>query len=366
MKRRFVGTVLVGFGVLFLILAVGLPFYVAPRVTKLPNDLRACPAPNEAQPSGCLKPSVAEAANATFLQITADGAAIRHGTLRSTTEVLPRPDVTASWQKSGKLSDDVVVWDVYSNGTWVETRELISAYSTELALDRVSGAAVAWDGQWLDDADLTAKGIRPSNVKYEGQIYKFPFGTEKIDYKMFDRDLRKALPVKFKEVTTVGGVEAYKFEQVITKEDITPPASSLSALVKAFAPGATTGKVLYSNTREVWIEPTTGAFVDVRERPLKVLVPDVGAETTLLEADFRYTKTTVDNSVSSASNNVSRLKLLNLYGPVVFGILALLLIVGGLLLARRGQPQTFDSSAWEDDLPDPRHRLREEQVGSYE
>jgi len=364
-KRRFVGTVLVGFGVLFLILAVGLPFYVAPMVTKLPNDLRACPAPNEAQPSGCLKPSVADAANATFLQITGSGATIRHGTLRSTTEVLPRPDVTASWQKSGKLSDDAVVWDVYSSATWVETRELISAYSTELALHRVSGAAIAWDGQWLDDADLTAKNVRPSNVNYEGQIYKFPFGTEKIEYKMFDRDLRKALPVKFKEVSTVGGVEAYKFEQIIDKQDITPPASSLSALISAFAPGATTGKVLYSNTREVWIEPVTGAFVDVRERPLKVLVPDVGAETTLLEADFKYTKSTVDNSVASASNNVSRLKLVNLYGPIAFGILAVLLIVGGGLLMMRRKPDEFDASAWQDDLPDPRHRLRQD-VGSYE
>lgn len=366
MKRRFAGTVLVGFGVLFLVLAIGLPLYVAPTVTKLPNDLRACPAPDQPQPSGCLKPSVAEASSASFLQIKDGELAIRRGTLRSTTEVVPRPDLTADWQESGKLGDDAVVWDVYGSTEWVETNESISAYSTELALDRVSAEAVDWDGQWIDDAALGADRVPKRNIEYAGQTYKFPFGTEKKEYKIFDRDLRQALPVQFREVANVAGVEAYRFEQVIDKQELTPPAASLAALLSAFAPKATTAKVQYSNTREVWIEPTTGAYLNVRERQLKVLVPDTGAPTTLLDADFKYTQGTVDNSVDAASNNVSRLKLLTLYGPIVLGLLAVLAIVGGLLLALRRTRPEFDTTAWDSVLPNPRHRLRDDGTGSPE
>jgi len=363
-KRRFVGTVLVGFGVLFLVLAIGLPVYVAPAVTRLPNDLQACPAADKPQPSGCIKPSVAEAAGATFLQIKDGKPAIQRGTLRSTTEVLPRADVTAAWQRSGKLGDDAVVWDVYGTAVWTETKEVISAYSTELALDRASAAAIDWDGQWLDDADLGPGKTPLRNVKYEGQTYKFPFGTDKIEYKIFDRDLRRALPARFREVTSVNGVEAYKFDQVIDKQELAVPAASLGVLLSTFAPGATSAKVLYSNTREVWVEPTTGAYLNVRERQLKTLVPDTGSETTLLDADFRYTTATIDNSVKSASNNVNRLKLVNLYGPIVFGILAVLAIVGGLLLARRRESPTFKTGAWDETLPKSRHRLRGEATGS--
>lgn len=365
MKRRFAGTVLVGFGVLFLVLAVGLPFYVAPTVTKLRYDLRACPAPDKPQPSGCVKPSVAEAPGATFLQIKGAKPSIQRGTLRSTTEVVPRADITANWQRSKKLGDDAFVWDVYGTTIWVETNEVISAYSTEFAVDRVSAAALDWDGQWLDDANLGAAIVPRRNVKYEGQTYKFSFGTGKVEYKIFDRDLRQALPARFKEVTSVNGADAYKFEQVIDKRELTPSASSLRTLLTTFAPDATTGKVLYSNTREVWVEPTTGAYLNARERQLKVFVPDIGPQTTLLDADFKYTPATIDNSVKSANNNVNRLRLVTLYGPIVFGVLAVLAIVGGLLLARRREAPAFDSGAWDETLPRS-HRRRSEGTASPE
>ena len=55
MKRVF-GTVLFGLGVLCLVLAIGLPLYVAPAVTKLPYDLDK-------------STSLVEAKGATFLQL---------------------------------------------------------------------------------------------------------------------------------------------------------------------------------------------------------------------------------------------------------------------------------------------------------
>jgi hypothetical protein len=372
--RRFVGTVLIGLGVLLIVVAVGLPFYVAPAVTKLPYDMKPCPASGQAQPEGCLKPSVAEAAAATFLD--KNGVVIRQGTLRSTTEVIPQPKTTADWQRTGsanRLGGNAIVWDVYGTGQWVEGNLApISKYSTELALDRVSGAAIAWDAQWLDEENLSERAEPPRrNVEYKGQVYKFPFGTERKDYEIFDRDLRKALPAQFVEVTTVGDLEAYHFKQVIEAQEaqnVTP--ASLATLRVKFAPTATGVKVMYSNVREVWVDPVTGAYLNVREQPKKELVPNDGTDgsTTLLNADFKYTNDTVTNAVKAAQRTHSRLKVLNLYGPIGLGILGVLLVVGGFLLAMsRGRMEpTGEPGAWDATLPQPRHRLRGEAAGPDE
>ena len=366
--RRFLAAVLVGLGGLLLVLGIGLRVYVAPAVTKLPYDMRLCPPADQPQPDGCLKPSVAEASGATFLD--KDGVEIRQGTLRSTTEVVPQPKTTADWQQSGpanRLGDNAIVWTVYGAARHVDNNEaLISAYSTELAIDRTTGAAVPWDGQWLDEDDLQA--VPRGNVKYEGQVYKFPFGTQKTDYQLYDRDLRKALPAQFVEVTDVEGLEAYHFKQTIDRQEVQNLSpTSLAALRSKFAPTATTARVLYSNIREVWVDPVTGAYLNVREQQTKILVPDVGAETTLLQADFKYTSQTVTNAVNSAKNNHSRLRLVTLYGPLVAIVLAIVAILAGYLLVRRRPTRPApEPNSWDSSLPKPRHRLKGDEAPSHD
>jgi hypothetical protein len=371
--RRFVGTMLMGLGVLFLALAVGLPLFVAPSVTKLPYDLQLCPSPDKPQPDGCLKPSVAEAGGAMFLQINAGKAQIQHGTARSTTWVRPQAKTTAEWQKTGefnRLGDNAFVWDVSSETRWVEGGDaLVGAYNTELALDRTTGAAIPWDAQWLDDANLGDKVPR-HNVEYKGQVYKFPFGTERRDYEIFDREVRAAFPAAFVEVTTVGDLEAYHFRQEIPRSELSVAPASLALLRATFAPTATAGKVFYTTIREVWVDPVTGAYLNVREQPNKEFVPDDGTDgpTTLLRADFKYTNETITNAVKAVQRNHSRLKLLNLYAPIGLGILGVLLLGGGILLVvSRGRTTAEgEPGPWDATLPKPRHRLRGEAAGPEE
>ena len=330
MKSRL-GVLLFGIGVLFLAAAVGLAFFVAPAVTKLPYDLTACE-PGGNQPKnreGCLKASVAEAKDATFLQIK-ENSEIRRGDLRSTTEVVPNVRLTAD-KLPKNLQGEAVVWDVYGTVQWTNeaSTPVISQYSTELALDRVSAAAANWDGQWLQESDV------PSKVTYEGQTYKFPFRTEKKDYKYFDRDLRRALPIRYKGTEKIKGVEAYRFEQVIPEEALNLGPDRISVLVNAFAKGATTGKVTYRNTRTVWVEPVSGNYVKVREQQHKEFVPDVGPTTVLLDADFVYTDDTITNSVKKAKETRTQLQLVGLYGPLGLGVLGIVALVVGLLFVIR-------------------------------
>ncbi|MBQ0903405.1 DUF3068 domain-containing protein [Micromonospora sp. U21] len=323
MKLR-VGAALFGLGVLLLVFAAGLPFYVAPAVTKLPYDL---------EPTT----SIAEAKDARFLKITATGSSVSievpQATLLSNVEVIPQPDDTKE-RLPKELKGDAVIWDVYQTVRRADNEDVVSQYSTELALYRISGAAAPWKDQWLNEtgADETPVG----NVSYSGQIYKFPFGTGKRDYQVFDRDLKRALPAKFTGTEKVKGVEAYRFEQRIENEALTTPESSLQTLIGKFAPGATSGQIVYSNTRTLWVDPVTGSYLNVREQQRKELRPNTGSPTVLLDADFNYTDETVSNSVKTAKDNRFKIGLISLWGPIAAGALGLLALVVGVWLVTRG------------------------------
>ena len=341
MKLR-VGAALFGLGVLFLVFAVGLPFYVAPAITKLPYDL---------------KPTVlvAEATDAVFLQITAVDESnveieVPRATLRSTVEVIPNPGDTRD-KLPERLEGDAVIWDVYQTVRRDDTQRPITQYSTQLALYRISAAAAPWEEQWLqqDDSDEIPVG----NVSYSGQIYKFPFSSEKKDYQVFDRDLKEALPATFVGTETVKGIEVYRYEQRIENRALDTPEDSIQVLLGTFAPEATTGQIYYSNTRTIWVDPVTGAYVNVREQQRKELRPEVGPVTVLLDADFNYTDETVTSSVDTVKSNRLKIGLASLWGPIAAAILGLIALVVGLRLVIQGNGATGRHSAPSAAAADP-------------
>ncbi|MFI7578151.1 DUF3068 domain-containing protein [Micromonospora sp. NPDC049497] len=326
MKHRAIGAVLFGGGVLLLALAAGLVFIVKPAMTKLPYDLKPTT-------------SVAEAKGATFLQIADGNIEINQADLKSTVLVSPNPKATS--ELTGDLDGKAVVWEVGQTVDRTDRKELVSAYGAALALDRVSGAALDWEKEYLDDS-----GTR-QDVNFSGQIYKFPFNTEKKTYEIFDRDLRAKRTAEFKGTEDIQGIEAYRFEQVISEETLNLPADRLALLLPKLAPGATAGEVKYSNTRTVWVDPVTGSFINVREVQRKTLVPNTGAPVDLLNADFAYNEETVKGSVARAKDSRDSLTLLGVFAPAGAALLGVVLMLVGLLVGRRGAPAVAG---------EPRHR----------
>jgi hypothetical protein len=300
-----------------LVLAIGLPLYVAPAVTKLPYDLDK-------------STSLVEAKGATFLQLKGGQPPTVHTgkDLRSTTTVVPQPILTEQLQKEFK--DGAVVWDVYSSTARIDNGEKISESTTEIALDRVSGVPVDWSGAWVNDGTKTT-------TKFSGQIYKFPFHTEKRDYAFWDAEMGAGAPqAKFEAVETIGGLEVYRFKQVIPWFKTTSDAGTISFLLSTFADkDAKSGDIYYRNTRTMWVEPVTGQFLNLREEREQELRDDQGGKTTLLRADFSYTKETQDNSVKTAGDNKTKIQLISVYAPIGLGILGLILVIVGPLMMRR-------------------------------
>lgn len=331
MKARL-GAVLFGIGVFVVVIAAGCAFYVAPAVSRLPYDLAMC---KEGESEGCLRASVARAENARFLQTKGGDkpvVAIQTGTLESVTEVQPRPDLTDSALTDAQKSD-TVVWNGYGTVKWVEQNYMVSQYKAQLAIDRTTAAAGRWDKQFLEDNG--PKGV--TTVDFTGQLYKFPFDTQKQTYQYFDRDLRKALPMSYQGTETIKGLETYRFQQVVPDSPLNFSAERLSGLLNAFAPGARSGQVSYRNTRTIWVEPVTGTFIKVQEQQKKTLTPDTGAPTALLDGNFVYTDETVANNVKSAGDTKGQVQLISSTLPIALAALGALLLILGLFLVATGR-----------------------------
>jgi hypothetical protein len=315
MRSRVVAAVLVGLGVLALVFASGLAFVVAPRVAQLPYDME-------------LTQSVAEAPNATFLQITNGTAKVDTATLRSTVTV--QPDQKATADLEGPLDGPGMVWLAGQEVVRTDTNELVSAYSTSLAVDRKTAAAQPWDKHWLDT------GSDRQSVQYAGHMYKFPFGTEQESYDIFDRDILAVQPARFVKTEQIEGLETYQFVQEIREGRQQLPQDRLQVLLGQLLPGATNGEVHYDNTRTVWVEPTTGQFIKVQEQQNKELVATDGRSVTILDAVFTYTDDTIKKAADTSGDNRGRLKLVGVYAPTGLAVLGLILIVAGIMVALRG------------------------------
>jgi len=314
MRSRVLGAVLVGLGVLALVFAGGLGFVVAPTVEQLPYDME----PTQ---------SVAEAPNAQFLQITNGVAKVNSGTLRSTVTV--QPDAKATADLESPLDGTALVWLVGQEVVRTDTSEVVSAYSTSLAVDRRTAAAQQWDKDWLDT------GNDRQSIDYAGQIYKFPFGTEKKTYDIFDRDILATQPARFIKTEQIGGLETYQFTQEIRNGEQKVPEDRMAVLLGQLLPGATSGKVNYNNTRTVWVEPATGQYIMVQEQQNKVLQAADGRTVTILDAEFTYTDDTINKAADTAKSNRERLALVSVYVPIGLAVLGLILLVVGILLAAR-------------------------------
>ncbi|MDM4719405.1 DUF3068 domain-containing protein [Micromonospora sp. WMMA1363] len=323
MSRRVVGIALAGAGLVGLLAGLGLAFGIAPTVTRIPVDL----APTE---------SVTEASGATVVhaELTGERPSIEIVTtdLRATTRIESDAATTATLAEA--IRDDAVVWNVFQQTTRVDTGQLVSAVRSAIALDRTSGAAVDWSGQCRVDGPA-AEECQPGTVRYSGQLYRFPFDTERTTYQYYDSDLGEALPIHYRGTETIEGLQAYRFEQVVDERPVRTSPQFVGALVARFAPGATTGSVTYRNHRTVWVEPVTGTIVGVREEPHRTLVPDVGQPVVLLDARFEFAPETLRRVTDDAASGRQRILFVRRYLPAGLVLVGLVGLAVGALVVRR-------------------------------
>lgn len=296
--RRAVGFSLVAAGVLLLVLAPLLRWFVWPRVAVTPLDQFA----------------IAVSTGTDLTVFDAGTLSERTTDLTSTRRVIADVDASTS---------DVAVWDTFVN-TADDSGTTINAYTERAAFDRHSSAPVAgYDENFNDEA-----------VEHQGFVFKFPFGTEKREYDFWDNTLFEAFPATYTGTDEIDGLSVYTFEQEV------PP----TVVMQMEVPGSLVGRPeeqtvtadrVYANTRTLWVEPQTGVIIKGQEEPRTVLRYLGQEEVTLTDGTLAYDDATVADRVDEYSGLATQLRIVRTTGPIALVVLGVaLLLVGAFLLLR--------------------------------
>src|SRR5699024_1093757 len=157
--------------------------------------------------------------------------------------------------------------------------------------------------QLLTAVDPKIKGALAGYFR-EGLQYNYPYGTEQKYYPYFDASTFTTNPISIAGETTVGGVEAYEFRQEIGPIDMwssipnhfasvssgyDPTVASVLASYRRDVMSAGQWGLegdperevdmhrFYTNTRTVWVNPTTGQIVNGSEDIFQFFAEDQDA-----------------------------------------------------------------------------------------
>ncbi|MGH3646401.1 MAG: DUF3068 domain-containing protein [Micromonosporaceae bacterium] len=220
--------------------------------------------------------------------------------------------------------------------------EPVSVYEQKVCLDRHTGEAVEpCSSEYIKDPGR-ADDYKTFTGPHEGQIYKFPFGTEKKEYKYFDVVLRTAPTVRYVKEDTIDGLAVYVFEQRIGRtkiEDREVPGRLIGQPDEA----SVLAERYYENTRTLWVEPTTGAIIKGTEKVSQELEdPGTGETLTLLEGTLTLTDESIKANVERTRTGADQLRLVRTTAPWTLGVVGTICFVVGIWLAFTGRPREED------------------------
>jgi Porin PorA len=306
--RRVIGVILAVVGVALLTGAAVLRLIIAPSVIKAPVE-------EEGKPFRST--TVATGTGALLNQQTGNAL----GDLPLRAELRVTADVPAS-------TEDVAVWDVRTVITNTTNDTELRRTTDRLAFDRITSEAVIGYDQAADDKH---------GLDRQGTIaYKFPFHAKKVTYSYFDTETGKGWPAKYKGTQEIGGVQTYHYEQVIE-----PTVINEALFPNLLNLGDLTFQRVYSNTRQFFVEPTTGIIVRAEEDMKQALrIGRTDLETPALSASLRFTDDTISSQLRQVKQARQAIDAVQVTWPFIGGGTGLLLVVvGGLLVLTGGKQE---------------------------
>lgn len=322
--RRKVGFVVVAVGALLLVAAPLLRWYAYPQLAVTPHDTEIT--------------TVSTGDDVRILDISsvlAGRAVVERVTditsTRGTVSLVGGPEGTTS-------DDEVAVWHTLVNNADARG-QTVSATESIVAFDRHTGAGVPGYNQTVDGEP----------VEHEGQVLKFPFGTEQRDYEFWDATLRAATPAVYDGEDEIQGLTVYRFVQTI--EPTVVERLDVPGTLAGSDQDAIEAERVYVNTRTLWVEPNTGVIIRGQEEQDSVLAYGGVEIATVTSGTLTYTDETVSELVDQYEGTASQLNLIRNVLPLALGIVGLVLLVLGifLLLAPRTPRDDGDRAEPVDD-----------------
>lgn len=305
--RRVTGLILAVLGIVLVAAAILLPTYVSAQIVKFPLD--------ESTTATLAGTGVTYFSQTKLTEKTG-------ATVRATYTIKGDPaagsDSTAVWNQTASVQD-------------VTNNLPVSTQTRRFAFDRRTAVLVNCCGSNVNGND---------KIHQTGIVgYVFPIGTKPQTYQVFDTTLNRAVPFTYEGTATTGGIGTYVF-----KENVSPTQVTTITVPAAFfhLPGKTvTLPEIYEIHLTYWVDPRTGALLDVNEdEKVTLRNPANGATVAVLfDGDLVATPATVTEVVNLDSSGRTELSWLDTIGPIAAGAAgALALAAGIVLLARRPRP----------------------------
>jgi hypothetical protein len=309
--RRFVGLVLVGLGTCLIVFAVLMPTYVSSRVLKFPlNEYET---------------ATLTAGNVTYFSPT------------KLTE-LTGVNMEATYTLKGNAaagSGSTAVWNEFTY-VYDQTNKLsFSTMTRTFAFNRRNA-------QLVDCCGANVNG--DSSIRQTGYVgYVLPIGTQKQTYDVFDPNVNKPEPFAYAGTGTVDGIQTYRFV-----ENVSPTQNGSQTLPGSLVnmnQATVTLPQYYQNQVTYWIDPTTGVLLNVTENEKLTLESSGTQALLLLDANFAATQASINRAVAQDNSGRSKVSLVNTILPLVTGIVGVVLLIAGILLARRPREDVTAATA---------------------
>lgn len=266
----------------------------------------------------------------TITRLTATGATVFDiKTLKPiTTDLAVENRTVGNPQASANAPANTVVWTSMTTIRSMPDNVIRSQTSASNALNNKTAQAADCCGNFYE----ATKGVRTPTTP-TGQVYKFPFFTEKKSYQVWDGTLNGAVTATYTGTSSIQGMRVYRFVSNV-------PASvvghqSLPASIFGLpGNGNVAATSYYQNSTTNYVEPTTGAIID-SVQDVKQWFAAQGKTVTTIAAHLTYTPDTVSKFVNDLQGNATELTIAA--GPVPWFAMALglVLIVGSAISGRR-------------------------------
>lgn len=303
--RRAVGLVAAGLGAFLLVSGLMLRFYVAAQVVKFPL--------NEYQVT------TLSGRNVTYFSPSL---------LKDVTGVNMRVTRTIEGDVAAGTSSRAV-WTLFSYSYDATHRVAYKALTQRSAFGRRSGALISCCGEAVGDFTGPQSGL----------AFTWPIGTRQQSYEVFDTTLLKPRQAQFAGQATIDGLRAYRFVERVPAQKFSTQKLP-GSLVGLHGQPTVTLAEYYQATNTYWVDPVTGAVLDINENQKITLRDSRGVKRLVLfQGDLPMTRQSVLGSVRSQRSRRAGIEAITLTIPLGLGLGgAVFLAVGAWLVLWRRAP----------------------------
>jgi len=317
--RRIIGISLAGVGAFLIVAALLLAGYVSGQVVKLPLN--------------------------EYLKTQLRGTGMTYFSAPLVREVTGATLLTTSTVKGDAAAGNssTAVWNEF-NYIYDTTNKVLFEYTTRrFAFDRRTAELVNCCGANVNG---------DASIKQTGLVgFLWPFGTQQQTYQIFDPVLNKPRPARFAGTSTIDGIKVNRYVETVTAARAgseTLPAS----LVGMKGTGNVTLPEYYTGTSTFWVDPETGAQLNTTEYQKITLEDSTGAQRlVLLDGTLKFTPQSITTVVNIDKSARSKIALLDVILPLVFGVVGLILLITGIVLALRRRDDQMEDSG--ETVPEP-------------